>query len=187
MRALQVVPAEPVTDLVVALRAALDGSGPAVLPLAPGAAVPPGLPAEVPVAIALVIETSGSSGTPKLVALRAAALLASAAATEGALGGPGGWVLALPGYYIAGVQVVVRALAAESEPVPLPSGPFEPRAFAAAVQALPPIRPRYSAVVPTQLHRLVTAIEDGDREVARALRSLGALLVGGGRLDATLA
>jgi o-succinylbenzoate---CoA ligase len=187
MRALRVVAAEPVADLVVALRAALDGSGPAVLPLAPGAPVPTGLPEQVPVATALVIATSGSSGAPKLVALRAAALLASAAATEGALGGPGGWVLALPGHYIAGVQVIVRAIAAEGEPVLLPPGPFEPGAFAAAVGALPAIRPRYSAVVPTQLHRLVAAVEAGDRPVARAVRSLDALLVGGGRLDDALA
>src|SRR5919202_6885990 len=121
MRALSVVPAEPVADLVLALRASLDGSGPAVLPLAPGAHPPAGLPAEVPVATALVVATSGSSGTPKLVALRASALLASAAATEGVLGGPGGWVLALPAHYIAGVQVVVRALAAGTEPVVVPS------------------------------------------------------------------
>src|SRR4051812_23722775 len=187
MRPLQVVPADPVPDLVVALRAALDGSGPAVLPLAPGTGAPERLPREVPVATALVIATSGSSGAPKLVALRSAALLASAAATEGVLGGPGGWVLALPGHYIAGVQVIVRALAAEGEPVLPPPGPFEASAFADAVRALPPNRPRYSAVVPTQLHRLVAAVEDGNREVARAVRSLDALLVGGGRMDAVLA
>src|SRR3954451_13202683 len=154
MRPLQVVPAEPVADLVVALRSALDGSGPAVLPLAPGTAPPERLPREVPVATALVIATSGSSGAPKLVTLRSAALLASAAATEGVLGGPGGWVLALPGHYIAGVQVVVRSLAAEGVPVLLPPGPFDPRVFADGVHPLPSNRPRYSAVVPTQLHRL---------------------------------
>lgn len=187
MRSLEAVAAEPVADLVVALRAALDGSGPAVLPIPSGAPMPSGLPEKVPVATALVLATSGSSGSPKLVALRAAALLASAAATEGALGGPGGWVLALPGHYIAGVQVIVRALAAEGEPVLLPPGSFDTGAFAAAVGSLPANRPRYSAVVPTQLHRLVTAAEEGDRDVARALRSLDALLVGGGRLSAVLA
>ncbi|MDH2443413.1 AMP-binding protein [Amnibacterium sp. CER49] len=187
MRDLEVVPAGDPAPVIAALRAAVDGSGPAVLPLAPDAARPAGLPDRVPVRVALVIATSGSSGAPKLVALSASALLASAAATEGVLGGPGGWVLALPTHYIAGVQVVVRALAAGTEPVVVPPGPFTASAFAAAVASLPADRRRYSALVPTQLHRVVEAVENREAEVAAACRALDAVLIGGGRLSAPLA
>ncbi|MGN6742532.1 MAG: AMP-binding protein [Amnibacterium sp.] len=182
MRPLVAVPATDPADLTVALRAALDGSGPAILPLAPDAPRPTDLPATVPVATAVVVATSGSSGTPKRVVLPTAALLTSAAATESALGGPGGWVLALPGHYIAGIQVIVRALAAGGEPVAVPAGPFRADTFAAAISVLPDDRRRYSALVPTQLHRVLEAMDGGDREVARAVRSLDALLIGGGRL-----
>ncbi|HEY8318658.1 MAG TPA: AMP-binding protein [Amnibacterium sp.] len=180
MRPLLAVSAGDPADLTVALRAALDGSGPAILPLAPGTPHPDDLPDEVPVATAVVVATSGSSGAPKRVVLPTAALLTSAAATESALGGPGEWVLALPGHYIAGVQVIVRALAAGSEPIAVPSGPFRADAFASAIRALPADRRRYSALVPTQLHRVLEAM--ADREVAGAVRSLDALLIGGGRL-----
>jgi O-succinylbenzoic acid--CoA ligase len=152
-----------------------------VLPVAPGAA-PPAAPARVPLPIAVVIATSGSSGPPKLVARPASALLASAAATESALGGPGEWVLALPGHYIAGIQVLVRALTAGGEPHLVPPGTFTAGGFAATVAALPRERRRYSALVPTQLHRLLDAVDGGAQAVADAVRSLDALLIGGGRL-----
>ena len=44
-------------------------------------------------------------------------MLASAAASESALGGPGQWVLALPTHYIAGLNVLVRSIAAGFDPV----------------------------------------------------------------------
>jgi O-succinylbenzoic acid--CoA ligase len=182
MRPLLAVPAGNPADLTVALRAALDGSGPAILPLAPDAPRPLDLPDEVPVATAVVVATSGSSGTPKRVVLSTAALLTSAAATESALGGPGEWVLALPGHYIAGIQVIVRSLAAGGEPYAIPGGPFHAETFADAVAALPADRRRYSALVPTQLHRVLDAVAAGDRDVADAVRRLDALLIGGGPL-----
>ena len=182
MRPLLAVPAGNPADLTVALRAALDGSGPAILPLAPDAPRPLHLPDEVPVATAVVVATSGSSGTPKRVVLSTAALLTSAAATESALGGPGEWVLALPGHYIAGIQVIVRSLAAGGEPYAIPGGPFHAETFADAVAALPADRRRYSALVPTQLHRVLDAVAAGDRDVADAVRRLDALLIGGGPL-----
>jgi len=185
MRELRLVPDDPAT-LVPAVRAALDGSGPAVLPVAPGAPVP-AVPDRVPLPVAVVVATSGTSGTPKAVAVSAGALLASAAATESALGGPGSWVLALPGHYIAGVQVVVRALAAGTEPLPIAPGPFTARALADAVRALPPERRRYTALVPTQLHRVVEAVEAGDADVREAVHALDAVLIGGGRLAGDLA
>lgn len=185
MRELAVVPADP-DRLIPALHAALDGSGPAVLPVAQGEAVE-GVPAQVALPVALVVRTSGTSGDPKSVALSAGALLASAAATSGALGGPGSWVLALPGHYIAGAQVIVRAIAAGGEPVPVEPGPFTAGAFAAAVLELPADRRRYSALVPAQLHRLVEAAEAGDGRVREAIRALDGLLIGGGRLPGELA
>ena len=182
MRPLLAVPAGDPADLTVALRAALDGSGPAILPLAPGAPQPSDLPDEVPVATAVVVATSGSSGTPKRVVLSTAALLTSAAATESALGGPGEWVLALPAHYIAGVQVIVRSLAAGGEPYAIPAGPFRAETFAAAIDALPAERRRYSALVPTQLRRVLDAVAGGEAAVTAAVRRLDALLIGGGRL-----
>lgn len=185
MRELLAVSAEPVR-LIPALRAALDGTGPAVLPLADGTALA-GLPDRVPLPVAVVVRTSGTSGEPKAVAISTRALLASAAATESALGGPGEWVLALPGHYIAGVQVIVRAIAAGSEPHPIAAGPFTASAFAESVLALPPERRRYSSLVPTQLHRVVTGVEEGDPTVRDAVRALDAVLIGGGRLAPELA
>lgn len=185
MRDLVPVPGDPGV-LIPAIRAALDGTGPAVLPLPPGASVPP-LPRRVELPVAVVVRTSGTGGEPKAVALSSRALLASAAATEGAIGGPGEWVLALPGHYIAGVQVIVRALTAGGEPASIADGPFTARGLADAVLALPGERRRYTALVPTQLFRVVTAVEEGDAIVGRAVRALDAVLVGGARLPAELA
>ncbi len=179
--------ADPVEDLIPAVRAALDGSGPALLPLAPDSPSLDDLPKTVPVSIALVVSTSGSSGVPKRVGLSAGALLASAAATEGALGGPGAWLLALPATGIAGLQVIIRAITAGADPVVLRPGRFDPAVFAAGVREMPADRRRYSSLVPAQLFRVLSAIEAGDADVARAARSLDAVLIGGGRTEDALA
>src|ERR1700712_2805537 len=124
-----------------------SGPGPAFRPREPAAApharhvpthgdVESPIPAEVPKNVALVIETSGSSGVPKRVALSADALLASAGATESELGGPGQWLLALPTHYIAGMQVLIRSIVADTTPVVLPPGHFSARAFAALIDEL---------------------------------------------------
>ena len=97
--------------------------GPALFVAVPGSD-PAGLPDEVEQRIALVVETSGSSGRPKRVALSADAILSSAAASESALGGPGQWVSALPLHYIAGINVLTRSLAAETNPVDVEGEPF---------------------------------------------------------------
>ncbi|MBF0930369.1 MAG: AMP-binding protein [Actinomyces graevenitzii] len=61
----------------------------------------------------MVLRTSGSTtGTGKLVGVSMDALVASARATHKRLGGTGIWVLALPAYHAAGVQVLVRAAVA---------------------------------------------------------------------------
>jgi o-succinylbenzoate---CoA ligase len=121
---MRTLPARYGPELVAALSAALAG-GPALLPLPAGvegdrlrAALRPSEP--VADGVALVVPTSGSTGDPKGVELTAAALEASAAATEARLGGPGRWLLALPVTHIAGLQVVLRALRAGAPPVALP-------------------------------------------------------------------
>jgi O-succinylbenzoic acid--CoA ligase len=154
MRDLLVLPAEP-TAVLAALRDALGGSGPAILPMqvgGPASSTAP--PATVPRRIALVVETSGSTGVPKRVALSSDALLASAAASDSVLGGPGQWLLALPVHYIAGLNVLVRSIAAQTDPVILDAGPFDPLAFAAAAERLEATL-RFTSLVPAQLGRLL--------------------------------
>ncbi|MDQ0744272.1 O-succinylbenzoic acid--CoA ligase [Clavibacter sp. B3I6] len=180
-------------DVVPLLRAALAGDGPALLarPVdAPHGDGPPP-PAEVERRVALVVETSGTTRRPKRVALSADALLASAAASQTALGAPGQWMLALPTHYIAGLQVLVRSIAAGTAPAVLAPGSFDPRAFAELAATLDARVASYTSLVPTQLHRLVEAAEgvggldgttagDADaRRVRDAVRRLDAILVGG--------
>ena len=180
-RPLAVVPDEP-RVVLAALRDALAGDGPAILPRPAQSApardsTPEPLPAEVPRRVALVVETSGSTGVPKRVALSADALLASAAASESALGGPGQWLLALPVHYIAGVNVLVRSIASGTEPVILGEGHFDAMAFAEASDAMDaPLR--FASLVPTQLLRLLDAAEQ-DLPVLDRLRRFDRLLIGG--------
>ena len=176
-RPLAVVPAEP-QAVLAALREALSRDGPAILPrdteARPGQ---PALPAEVPQRVALVVETSGSTGVPKRVALSADALLASAAASESVLGGPGQWLLALPAHYIAGVNVLVRSITSGTQPVILGGGHFDAKAFAEASDAMDsPLR--FASLVPTQLLRLLDAAEQ-DLPVLDRLRRFDRLLIGG--------
>jgi O-succinylbenzoic acid--CoA ligase len=179
-RPLHAISASDPTRLLAPLREALSGEGPAVMPLpsaeaAERAAAAP--LASVPLPVSLVIETSGSTDAPKRVMLGTDALLASAAATSVALGGPGQWLLALPAHYIAGVQVLVRSIAAGTAPVVMPPGHFDPILFADTAALLTePLR--YTSLVPVQLARLVDAAEL-DRRVLEALRRFTAILVGG--------
>ena len=184
---MRAIPARYGPELVAALSAALDGTGPAVLPLPDGvegerlrAALRPDEPVEdlANGRVALVVPTSGSTGDPKGVLLSAAALAASADATERRLGGPGRWLLALPVTHVAGLQVVLRALRAGSAPVPAGSDAAD---FAAATAALGPGR-RFTSLVPTQLRRLL----DAGPATLDALRSYTAVLLGGAAAPAGL-
>ncbi|MBF4630775.1 AMP-binding protein [Clavibacter michiganensis subsp. phaseoli] len=174
-------------DVVPLLRAALAGDGPALLARPVDASVAAGdppPPAEVERRVALVVETSGTTSRPKRVALSSDALLASAAASQAALGAPGQWILALPTHYIAGLQVLVRSIAAGTAPAVLAPGSFDPRAFAELVASMDARVAGYTSLVPTQLHRLVDAAEagaagDDARRVRDAVRRLEAILVGG--------
>ncbi|MEO3890058.1 AMP-binding protein [Nonomuraea sp. B5E05] len=152
----------PGPALFAAIRDALAGDGPAVLPLPPGhseaalAALRPthvdgalqtggeGVPGDV----AVVIATSGSTGAPKGVLLSATALRSSAAASLRRVEASKGerWLCCLPVSHVSGLQVLVRALLSESEPIIHPS--FDPRAVLASGAD-------HVSLVPTQLHRLV--------------------------------
>ncbi len=173
--------APAVSELVERLRAALDGTGPALLPLAAGE---PGrvvlsaarLERRLRDGTALLLPTSGSTGVQKVVELSAASLLAGARATHLRVGAPGRWLLPLPLTHVAGWQVLVRGLLAETEeqqPQRLPGGPFTATTFADAVEtAGPPVQ--FTSLVPTQLARVV---DDG--RAARAAATLTAVLLGG--------
>ncbi|SMH45315.1 O-succinylbenzoic acid--CoA ligase [Rathayibacter oskolensis] len=175
------VAVDPAPEAVlIALRAALDGSGPAVRIAAPGAPGPAAEQAEarVPQRVAVVVETSGSSGPPKRVALATSALLTSAAAALAELGGPGRWLLCLPTHYVAGVQVLVRSLTADADPAVLAPASFDAADFLDLARTMPAGERRYSSLVPVQLARLLDRAE-GDAAGAETLRSFDALLIGG--------
>jgi len=124
---------------------------------------------------ALVVTTSGTTGPPKGALLTAAALTASATATHDRLGGPGRWLLALPPYHIAGVQVLVRSLLADTVPVELDvSTGFDISELPSAVEQLGGGR-RYTALVATQLAKALA-----EPAAAAALADLDAVLIGGG-------
>lgn len=176
-------------DLLDALRAALDGGEP-VLPLDAHhphlnelrAAMTPRRPLDP--SVALVVTTTGSTGAPKGVLLTASALRASATATHTRLGGPGRWLLATPAMYIGGIQVLIRSLLAGHTPsvVDLGDG-FRPAAFAAAASdVLADDGPRYTALVPAQLHRIV----DAGGAACDALRAFDAVIIGAAALPVEL-
>ncbi len=160
--------------LIELLGAALDGSGPAILPLdarlpavrlnelitafAPDTIEDPGGDTtvrsghgkRVAEGTAVIIGTSGSTGRPKGVELSATALLHSARASLARVGARPGerWLCCLPGTYIAGIQVLVRSLAGGTEPV------LAERADAETVAAS---GCAHVSLVPVQLRRLLGA------------------------------
>ena len=199
LHAVLLPPAEAAGRLLEALPAALDGTGPAILPLDP--ALPRSglaalLDAFAPSAVetaqgreryvherqlagvaedtAVVVATSGSTGQPKGTELSAGALLASARASLRRIGaGPGErWLCCLPTSHIAGIQVLVRSLLAGT--TPLVDGRLERDTLAASGCA-------HVAMVPTQLRRLVDAGADLS---AAATILLGGAAVPPGLLEA---
>lgn len=167
--------ADAVRALTRAVANALDGGEPVLPQDAAGA--PANTDDTIEEDAAVVITTSGSTGAPKGVLLSARALMASATATHARLGGPGHWLLATPAHYIGGLQVLVRSLLAGTEPGVLDlAGGFRPDAFAEA--AAPVLRrdgPRYTALVPTQLARLLAA----QGPALAAARAFDAIVIGG--------
>jgi O-succinylbenzoic acid--CoA ligase len=123
----------------------------------------------------VVVETSGSTGSPKRVVLSRRAVLASVRATESRLEGAGPWVLALPMSYVAGLQVVCRSLVAGHRPVLRDDHASLGDAVAAAGGS------PYVSLVATQLVRALASPED-----TAALARCAAVLVGGGPVDRAL-
>ena len=124
----------------------------------------------------ITVETSGSTARPKRVCLSGSALIASARATVGEIG-EGGWVLALPLSYIAGIMVVVRSLVSETPLVDARREPFDAREFTQLAASLAD-GTWFTSLVPAQLVRLVDRAER-DTDARDALRRFSRILVGG--------
>ena len=154
---LQVPQEWSITQIALALESALDGRGPA---LAFGSSRFSTVPAE----IAVVIPTSGSTGAPKEVAISAAALIASINAAHEYLEASAGdrWSLLLPINHIAGVNVLIRALALRSE-------------IADLRKSIKDSNVEFTAIVPTQLYRAL----NGDDDLLKHIQRAKAVLVGG--------
>jgi O-succinylbenzoic acid--CoA ligase len=137
----------------------------------------------------LIIETSGSTGTPKQVWLSPPALRFAAQTTAEKLTSPGVWWLALPLHYIAGVQVVLRALVTESPLVIAPpkgsivdkllSDASTLASYAAQGRAVS------ASLVPAQLSDLLHAADSGELTAER-LGVIDTVLVGGQRVNPPL-
>lgn len=142
------------------------------------------------VGVDMVLRTSGSTtGTGKLVGVSMDALVASARATHKRLGGAGIWVLALPAYHAAGVQVLVRAAVAGTRVFnAYKEGGFDPQHLAQVIDAACAAAgdagrgcPVYTSLVPTQLRRGLDV-----EQLRVALARLDAVLIGGAAADAQL-
>ena len=121
--------------------------------------------------IALAVETSGSTGEPKLVAISTSALIASTNAAHKYLGATPGdsWSLLLPTSHIAGLNVIARATALGTKVI-------DNRNVSYYVDA------DFVSIVPTQLHRAV----NGDAKLLEHLTAAEAVLVGGGAISDAL-
>ena len=142
----------------------------------------------VPARTDLILRTSGSTtGTGRLIAMSAAALMASARATHARLGGPGTWLLPLPAHHVAGLQILIRSLEAGTEPVVVDtSAGFSPAALAEALSSArrstgAAASRLYVSLVPTQLVRVLQ-----DPQARRALAGADAVLLGGAAADPAL-
>jgi len=180
------------------LAAALDGTGPAILPLDAG--LPPGRLAGLIGALgpgsvedaeavttvrsgpnrgvaegtAVVVGTSGSTGAPKGVELSAAALRYSARASLDRVGARPGerWLCCLPATHVAGLQVLVRSLVSGTEPVLAERADAETLAASGCAHV---------SLVPVQLQRLLAG-----RDGPAALAGFSSVLLGGAASPAGL-
>lgn len=120
------------------------------------------------------LATSGTSGACKVVALSRGALESNAHAVNQHLsaGSKDIWLNALPFFHVGGLGIIVRGHLAGAR-CEFGEGPWDPRGF---VQLAERCGATLSALVPTQVHDLITA-------KLRAPQSLRAVVVGGGPLS----
>lgn len=139
-----------------------------------------GLPGQVEDSVGLIVESSGSTGSPKRIELSSKALLASAVASASRIGS-GQWLLALPVNFIGGANVLVRSVVADTQPVIMNTQlPFTAEAFVRGAALM--TDQRYTSLVPAQLAKLAAAAET-DAFVFSELRKFEAILLGGQRPD----
>jgi O-succinylbenzoic acid--CoA ligase len=184
-------------DLLPRLAAALDGTGPAVLPVPDDPAIrerllrtmrpdDPAAPLEV-ADLAAVVATSGSSGEPKGVLLTRAAMTAAGERLHRLVGGPGTWLLALPSWHVGGLQVLTRSVLAGTVPVALDlRAGFRAEAFVEGTHRLAERAAggrTYASLVPTQVERILAA----GPEAVQALVGYDAVLVGSAATSPDLA
>jgi O-succinylbenzoic acid--CoA ligase len=128
--------------------------------------------------IACVVESSGSTGLPKRISISLKALEHAATAGQERLGPAGQWLLALPINFIAGQQVLLRSVLADTQPVMMNTAlPFTTEAFFRSAKMMSH-KNMYTSLVPTQLAKLVAACES-DKALLEVLRGFRAILVGG--------
>lgn len=159
---LRVSPACELPQLARDITAALAGNGPT---LGFGEVGSESAPAQA----AVVIGTSGTTGTPKEIFLTSHALISSARASNTFIGAKPGdtWSLLLPLTHVAAVNVFVRAFELGTIPVDLRnhSGEYP--------------RVNFTAIVPTQLFRAL----NGDDYLLKHLQGAQKVLVGGAALS----
>lgn len=128
--------------------------------------------------IATIVESSGSTGIPKRIEISLDSLLHAANAGSARLGPPGQWLLALPLNFIAGQQVLVRSILADTQPVLMNTTvPFTAEAFLRSASLMThPIK--YTSLVPVQLSRILKAAESSE-SAAKTLRGFRGIVVGG--------
>ena len=123
--------------------------------------------------IAVLIATSGSTGTPRAVRCQPAALLAHAETTAHQ------WVLALPASAMGGLKVIIRGIAGGLRPIGIDG---------ALITALPRIvrdehpAPLAISLVPTQLAQCLR-----DPAATQALAAFAHVLIGGAHLPEVIA
>ncbi len=123
----------------------------------------------------LLFATSGTSGSPKWIAISKEALAASARAVNTCLqvDAESAWGLGLPVHHVGGFGVVARARAAGCA-LEVFGGKWDAAGFSAWLEKR---RVTHTSLVATQVHDLVAA-------QCRAPNALVAVVIGGGRLDA---